>query len=59
MSAPDLETVLDLIRELWPHRYQRGIILHIHKNNLTLPDGSEIHLRVLVQTLRKDTDHDS
>lgn len=57
----DLQTLLGLITEHWETRFERGLVLHVHQNHLTLPDGSQVHLRVLVQRLRpqdyrKDTD---
>lgn len=48
MTLPEL---LKLIEEAWPEKYERGLILHIHRNALTLADGSQVHLRVLVQRL--------
>jgi hypothetical protein len=28
----DLETLLTLIRDAWPHRFERGRVFHIHRN---------------------------
>lgn len=44
-----LAELLTLITNAWPDRFERGRVLHVHKNDLDLPDGSTIHLRVLVQ----------
>lgn len=49
----DLQTLLTLITNAWPDRYERGRVTHVHKNALRLPDGSQIHLRVLIQTLEE------
>ena len=46
----DLETLLQLIRDYWPERYERGRILHVHKNDIRLPDGTTRHLRLMLQT---------
>lgn len=45
----DLETLISLIREQWPARFERGRILHVHRNDLELEDGSRVHLRIMVQ----------
>ncbi len=46
-----LDELLKLITAAWPKRYERGILTHIHQNDLALQDGSHIHLRVLIQRL--------
>ena len=50
----DLEDLIALLRTSWPTRYSRGRILHVHRNAIQLPNGSTIHLRVLVQQLASD-----
>lgn len=50
----ELDELIDLVRAAWPKRYQRGLVTHVHQNNLDLADGSQIHLRVLIQTLRPE-----
>ena len=60
----DLEDLIALLRTSWPARYSRGRILHVHRNAIQLPNGSTIHLRIMVQQLsepeteyhRSDTD---
>lgn len=52
----DLEDLIALLRTSWPARYSRGRILHVHRNAIQLPDGSLIHLRVMVQQIAND-DH--
>ncbi len=47
----DLEQVIALIREGWPARMERGLVTHVHRNYLTLPDGSVVHLRLLIQKI--------
>lgn len=47
----DLEDLVSLLRTSWPSRYSRGRILHVHRNAIQLPNGSTIHLRILVQQL--------
>ena len=46
-----LDDLIALIRQEWPARLERGRVTHIAVNNLTVSDGSVIHLRVLVQTV--------
>lgn len=50
----ELEELLTLIRDAWPQRFERGLVTHIHRNALELPDGSRVHLRVLIQALRDE-----
>ena len=45
----DLPELLAHITELWPHRFERGLITHLHANDLETQDGSRVHLRVLIQ----------
>lgn len=47
----ELDQVLELIRDAWPVRLERGRITHVHRNHLQLPDGSRVHLRVMIQTV--------
>lgn len=49
----ELAELLALITDAWPRRYERGLVTHIHRNALTLADGSQVHLRVLIQRLRE------
>lgn len=46
-----LDDVLQLITDAWPDRFERGRVTHVHRNGLPLPDGSRVHLRVLIQTV--------
>lgn len=48
----DREELLQIIRREWPAFYERGLISHLHRNHVVLADGTQIHLRVLVQQLR-------
>jgi len=48
MELPEL---VALITTAWKDRYERGRLLHVHKNAVTLQDGSVAHVRVLVQTI--------
>ena len=50
-SLMDLPTLLALITDAWPQRYERGRVVSVALNRLILPDGSAINLRVLVQTI--------
>lgn len=50
----DLEDLIALLRTSWPARYSRGRILHVHRNAIQLPNGSLIHVRVLVQRIADD-----
>jgi hypothetical protein len=52
----ELPELLALVEASWPEKYERGLILHIHRNALTLSDGSQVHLRVLVQRLPPSRD---
>lgn len=47
----ELAELVALIETAWPTRFERGRVLHLHRNHLTLPNGQLIHLRVLVQTV--------
>ncbi len=47
----DLEDLIALLRTSWPARYSRGRILHVHRNAIQLPNGSSIHLRLMVQQI--------
>lgn len=44
-----LPEVLALITATWPRRLEKGRVTHIALNHYTLPDGSTIHLRLLIQ----------
>ena len=46
-----LDALVDLIQKSWPERYERGRILHVHRNGIRLPNGTMIHLRVMVQQI--------
>ena len=45
----DLSEVIALITETWPRRLEKGRVIHIALNAHALPDGSTVHLRVLIQ----------
>ena len=45
----DLAELLQHITDAWPARFERGLVTHIHRNHLRRPDGSLVHLRVLIQ----------
>jgi hypothetical protein len=47
----NLDELIRLITNAWPNRLERGVITHIHQNHLPLDDGTQIHLRVLIQRL--------
>ncbi len=44
-----LADVIALLTATWPRRLEKGRVLHIALNDHPLPDGSRIHLRVLIQ----------
>lgn len=44
-----LEEVVGLITATWPTRLEKGRVIHIALNHHRLPDGSTIHLRVMIQ----------
>lgn len=50
----DLQELLTIIEREWPALYTRGLISHLHRNHLVLSDGSQIHLRILIQRLRPE-----
>lgn len=45
----ELADVLALLTATWPRRLEKGRVIHIAVNRHTLPDGSTVHLRVLIQ----------
>ena len=47
--AVDLTEVLALVTATWPTRLEKGRVIHIAVNAHALPDGSKVHLRVLIQ----------
>lgn len=46
-----LEDLIQLLRDAWPARFERGRVLHVHRNALRLPNGNCVHIRLLVQTI--------
>ncbi len=49
-QAMTLETLLALIRDLWPARYHRGRIQQVYYTH-TEPDGSTYRIAVTIQQL--------
>ncbi len=47
----DLEELIRHIRSAWPNRYERGRILHVHRNAMKTDGGASIHLRIMVQQI--------
>ena len=47
----DLEELIRLVRDGWPHKYARGRLMHVHRNAIRLSSGALVHLRVLVQQI--------
>jgi hypothetical protein len=54
----DLPELLALIQAHWPDRWERGRILHVHRNGLKLANGSYVHLRILVQQIPTPSSED-
>jgi len=50
-SIIDLDELIRLVRASWPEKYERGRILHVHKNEVRLSSGAVVHLRVMVQQI--------
>lgn len=44
-----LADVIALLTATWPMRIEKGRLIHVAVNNHTLPDGSRVHVRVLIQ----------
>ena len=44
-----LADVIALLTATWPTRLEKGRVIHIAINRHVLPDGSTVHLRVLIQ----------
>lgn len=53
----DLPELVALVQAHWADRWERGRILHVHRNGLKLADGSYVHLRILVQQIPKPDDN--
>lgn len=47
----DLEDLIQLLRDAWPSRLERGRVTHVHRNALKLPNGAIVHVRLLIQTI--------
>lgn len=45
----ELAEVLALLTDAWPTRLEKGRVIHIALNHHRLPNGSTIHLRVMIQ----------
>lgn len=45
----ELADVLTLVTELWPTRLVKGRVTHVAINDLQRPDGSKVHVRLLIQ----------
>jgi hypothetical protein len=45
----ELADVIALLTETWPRRLEKGRVIHIAINAHRLPDGSTVHVRVLIQ----------
>ncbi len=41
--------MIALITATWPTRLEKGRVIHVALNDYRLPDGSKVHLRVLIQ----------
>ena len=54
----ELEELLEAIREMWPQRYARGQILHVHQNARRLRSGGIAHVRILIQQIAEPTEED-
>jgi len=55
----DLPELVALVQQHWPDRWERGRILHVHRNALRLSDGTYIHLRIMVQQIPAPQPQDS
>lgn len=51
----DLPELLELVKVHWADRWERGRILHVHRNAVRLADGKYVHLRVMVQQVPAPT----
>ncbi len=52
-----LAELLSLVSEHWPNRWERGRLLHVHRNAVKLSDGTYVHLRVMVQEVSPPADN--
>jgi hypothetical protein len=47
----ELTDVVALITATWPTRLEKGRVTHIALNAHALPDGSKVHIRLLIQRI--------